>query len=34
MSEIGKYLEISGEIVGQIVAEEKEALLIRKNNSR
>ena len=30
MSEIGKYLEISGEIVGQIVAEEKETLLIRK----
>ena len=30
MSEIGKYLEISGEIVGQIVAEEKETLLVRK----
>lgn len=27
---VGKYLEISGEIVGQIVAEEKETLLIRK----
>lgn len=27
---VGKYLEISGEVVGQIVAEEKETLLIRK----
>lgn len=27
---VGKYLEISGEIVGQIVAEEQETLLIRK----
>lgn len=30
MEEIGKYLEISGEIVGQIIAEEKETLLVRK----
>ena len=30
MSEIGKYLEISGEIVGQIVAEQKETLLVRE----
>ncbi len=30
MEEPYKYLEISGEIVGQIVAEEKETLLIRK----
>ena len=30
MKEPYKYLEISGEIVGQIVAEEKETLLIRK----
>lgn len=27
---VGKFLEISGEIVGQVVAEEKETLLIRK----
>lgn len=27
---VGKFLEISGEIVGQIVAEEKETLLVRK----
>lgn len=30
MKEPYKYLEIFGEIVGQIVAEEKETLLIRK----
>lgn len=27
---VGKYLEISGEIVGQIVAEEKDTLIVRK----